>query len=330
MNEIQKIMFGELRPWLESNNQTGEYYKPLARGIKTIQPIFNPHYELNFIRHFSDKTQYYNKLINNELIDYCNTVFEETQNAGYNLIVYKIDKTRKFLYGKIKEISNIITAQNFDLSLIKSQNADFSIDRQFKESTYIVFYLLSAFIKCYLEIQNHFSKYIPADDIWEISDFYTQILQLQAPESNYIKEIQHIEIDNVQEEKKKTETDIILAFTYKRLNSQSGNITDLFNSLKKNTKIAQDTSFTDFKHVFSGIAVENPIYWTGAKSELPYLIKLLCNTHKVLNYSGSLWQIVCACFVDEDGNPYEETNLKDQKKPKLTAALIEKIALLMK
>jgi hypothetical protein len=104
----------------------------------------------------------------------------------------------------------------------------------------------------------------------------------------------------------------------------------LFNSLKKSNRIAQDTSVTDFKHAFSGVTVERPVRWTGAKSELPYLIKILCNTHKVLDYSGSIWQIVCACFVDKDGNPFDETNLKDQKKPKQTAAVIEKIANLMK
>lgn len=157
-------------------------------------------------------------------------------------------------------------------------------------------------------------------------------MQKPAPENSFIKEIQNIEIEIIPEDKKKkkTDTNAILAFTYKKRNTQKDNISDFFNSLKKNKRIAQDTSITDFKHAFSGVAVENPIRWTGAKSELPYLIKLLCNTHKVLECSGSIWQIVCACFVDKDGNSYQENNLKDQKPPKTTAAEIEKIADLMK
>jgi hypothetical protein len=59
MNNIQKIIFGELRPWLEENNKANEYYKSLTRSLNTVQTAFNPHYELNFIRHFSDKTKYY-------------------------------------------------------------------------------------------------------------------------------------------------------------------------------------------------------------------------------------------------------------------------------
>jgi hypothetical protein len=39
---------------------------------------------------------------------------------------------------------------------------------------------------------------------------------------------------------------------------------------------------------------------------------------------------VCAYFVDKDGNSFDNINLKDQKKPKQTAATIEKIAELMK
>ena len=332
MNDIQKIMFGELRPWLDTNTQADEFYKPLTRQLNSIQTVFKPHYELKFIRHFSDKTQYYKKMIDNDITNYCNAFVADTQNATDNRLAYKLNKFKKLLHSRIKEVGNIITTQQLDLSYINSRHTDFSTDKPYKESTYIIFYLLSALIKCYLEIQYHFRNAISADDIWETADFYTQLLQRQAPNNPFIKEIQSIEIEVVADEKKKRKiyTDSILAFTYKKLNTQSSNVADLFNSLKMNNRIAQNTSITDFKHAFSGVAVENPIRWTGAKSELPYLIKLLCNTHKVLEYTDSVWQIVCACFVDKDGNLFDETNLKDQKKPKQTAAAIEKIAHLMR
>jgi len=235
------------------------------------------------------------------------------------------------LHARIADVANILNTQHLDLSLIKSQHADFSIDRQFKESTYIIFYLLSALIKCCLEVQHYFLPFIQEDDIMEISDYYTRLLHRQAPDNPFIKEIQNIEIEAVVDQKqRKTDINNVFAFTYKKLHLQPSDITDLFNSLKKNNRIAQDTSTTDFKHAFSGVTVDNPIRWTGAKSELPYLVKLLCNKHKALDYTGSLWQIVRSCFVDKDGNPFDETNLKDQKKPKQTAATIEKIAHLMR
>ena len=56
------------------------------------------------------------------------------------------------------------------------------------------------------------------------------------------------------------------------------------------------------------------------------LIKLLKNKHNVLADTKNVWEKVCACFVDENGNPFEPYNLKDQKKPVKTADEIEKIA----
>lgn len=327
-------MFDDLRPWIESNVQADDFYKPQLRSLNTIQPVFNPHFELQFIRHFSSKTQYFKKLIDNDITEYCNTLFNETNEASDNRIAYKIDKSNKTLHACIKELSEIINTQNLDLALISSQHADFSTDKLHKESTYIIFYLLSSLIKCCLEVQQHFYSFIPEDDIMEVSDFYTRLLQQQAPANTFIKKIKIIEIE-VQTQKidsslKKEIGGTPQAFTYKHLQKQSTHINDLYNALKNNNRIASDTSITEFKHAFSGIVVANPIQWIGAKSELPYLIKYLCNTLQVLEWQGSIWQTTCNCFVDKNRNRFKETNLKDQKKPVTTAAEIEKYANLMK
>lgn len=330
MNEIQKIMFGELRPWIEINNQSDDIYKPLTRNLKAVQATFNPHYELDFIRHFSNKTQYYKKLIDNDLILYCNKIFAETYDSSENVIAYKIDKSRKRLHSKTKEVAEIINNQSLSLSYITSQNVDFSVDRSFKEATYIMFYLLSSLIKCWMEIQHHFENSIVEDDLWEISDFYTQLLQVGTPHKTYIKEIQKIEIKvDSEEEEGIPVASPIYSFKYKNINQQPANISDLLDALKKNKCIAQDTSITNFKRVFSGVEVSDPIKWIGAKSDLSYLIKLLINKHHVLEYSDGIWKTVCVCFVDENGNYFKPINLKDQKKPKLSTEIIEKIALLM-
>lgn len=326
-------MFGELRPWSEDNIKVDEYYKPLTRSLNSVQPTFNPHFELRFIREISSKTKYFKKLIDNDITEYCNTLFNETENASSNRIAFRVNKANRELHAVIIKIPEIIKTQDLDLSQINSPYADFSTDKPYKESTYIIFYLLSALIKCCLEVQNHFLSAIHEDDRMEVADFYTRLLQQQAPENSFISEIATILIEEPikkTKEKSKPVNDAPLAFTYLHLQRQSSNITDFFNSLKLNKKIDQNTLLTDFKHAFSGVAVKNPIHWTGAKSELPYLIKLLCNTLQVLKWQGSIWQIVCACFVDKDGNRYEENNLKDQKAPKTTAAEIEKIANLMK
>lgn len=331
MKDIQRILFGDLRPWLESKNSGNDYYAPLTRNLKAIEATFNPHYELKFIRHFSSKTQYYRKLIENNLISYCNTLFSETENASGNLTVYKIDKARKQLHSKIKETAEIIESQSLSLSYITAQSADLSVDKPFKETTYIIYCLLSALIKTWMEIQCHFENHIAEDDLWEVSDFYTQLLQINVPDNTFITKIQKIEITTLvdDEEVDRSGEEQIGSLSYKYLNINPANISDLFNALKKNNSIAQETSITDFKRIFSGTKVEVPIKWTGAISDLSYLIKLLNIEHKVFEKTKSVWQTVCACFVDENGNAFEPNQLKDQKKPKKSASEIEKIAKLM-
>jgi len=187
MKNIQSIMFGELRPWLESNVQAEEYYRPQTRSLNAIQPAFNSCYELNFIRHISDKTQYYKKLIDNDINNYCNEFFKVTYNASSNRIAFKINKTNKELHTLIQEVGNIINTQRLDLAHINSTHSDFTKDKIFKESTYIIYYLLTALIKCNLDIQNHFLQEIREDDKMEVADFYTRILQQQAPSNTFIK-----------------------------------------------------------------------------------------------------------------------------------------------
>jgi len=70
-----------------------------------------------------------------------------------------------------------------------------------------------------------------------------------------------------------------------------------------------------------------PVIWAGNISELHYFIKLIHNINKsVSNLKQHQWEVACKCFVKPDGTNFDRTRLKDQKKPKLTAVLLEKVA----
>ncbi|MDP3643259.1 MAG: hypothetical protein Q8S54_08735 [Bacteroidota bacterium] len=195
MKNIHEIMFGELRPWSDSNIHVDEYYKPLTRSLNSVQLAFNPRYELKFIRDISSKTQFFKKLIDNDITQYCNSLFNETENASSNRIAYRVNKANRELHAVIIKIPEIIKTQNLDLSQINSPYADFSTDKPFKESTYIIFYLLSALIRCCLEVQQHFLSAIHEDDRMEVADFFTRLLQQQAPINSFISEIETIQIE---------------------------------------------------------------------------------------------------------------------------------------
>lgn len=330
MQNINAIVNGNLQPWQQKTVLSDDYYSPELRNTRIISEDFISHYRIDFgIVPFSAKIKYYQRLIDNDITEFINNINKETIGGSDNLVAYKIDKAQKKIFNLLNEVNQLIERKQFNRSVIASRHADFRTDRTHKECTYIFNYMLVAVIRCLLEIQSHFIEFIEKDNVLAISDIYSQILHKNAPEIPEIQEIQTITIKT--EDEKPTPKKDTLSFTYTKLQKQSSSINDLMDSLKLAKNISDETSITDFKHAFSGLKVNNPIRWTGNKSDLSYLIKLLCNEHKVLTFPGnSLWKVVCECFVDKDGNRFNEANLRDQKKPKLTASTIEKSALLMK
>lgn len=331
MKTINSILHFDLRPWLDKNNKPEDYYSPELRSTPSIQEEFTPHYNTDFsIPAFSIKIKYYQRLIDNSITDFINALISETEDASDNLIAYKLKNTKGKIKSLMIEINDLILSKDYDLNLITSKHSDFSTDRLHREATYIFQYMLTALIKCYLEIQSYFSTHIHKDDMLGIADIYSLILNRPASEYIFIREIQTVSIAPV-EIKKKTKNSECLSFTYSKLQKEGSNINDLYTSLKLNKNIADDTTITDFKHVFSGVSVNNPVRWCGAKGDLSYLIKLLNTEHKVLSFPGnSIWKIVCECFVDKDGQRFTEQSLRDQKQPKITKENIIKAAKLLK
>lgn len=114
------------------------------------------------------------------------------------------------------------------------------------------------------------------------------------------------------------------SFTYKYLATNSDNLTDLFDSLKKNGFISKDTTLHNFKKVFSGKEIDTPIVWTGNMSDLNYFVKLIHNKNKlVVDLKQHQWKVTCKCFVQHNGQKFDRIKLKQQKKPKSTFHLLE-------
>lgn len=331
MKTIESIILNDLRPWLDKNNKQDDFYSPELRLTPSIQEKFTSYYSMDFsLPAFSIKIKYYQRLIDNSITDFLNRIIFETENDSDNLIAFKLKKAREKMKSLMTETNDLIQLNEYDLNLLTSKHTDFRTDRLHKEATYIFQYMLTALIKCYLELQQHFINQIHNDDILQIADIYGIILKRPAPDLFFIKRIQTLSVTPV-EITKKTKDSECLSFTYINIHKESSNIYDLFISLKLNQNIAADTNFIDFKHVFSGAPVNNPVRWCGAKGDLSYLIKLLNNDFKVLTFPGdSIWKIVCECFVDKDGQPFTERILREQKQPKITKENIIKAAKLMK
>jgi len=116
------------------------------------------------------------------------------------------------------------------------------------------------------------------------------------------------------------------SFTYKDFTTRGSNIGDLLNSLKKHNLIAQDSQLPHFNKIFNNSVITNPIIWTGSISELHYFVKLIHSIKKyVVDTNKQQYAIACKCFIKPDGSFFDRDNLKEQKKPKLRAVVLEKI-----
>lgn len=106
------------------------------------------------------------------------------------------------------------------------------------------------------------------------------------------------------------------SFTYINNLLGQSNLTGLKDSLIRKELIASDTDLKDFRKVFSGETIEKPIVWTGKISELHYFISQLHNKLKLVeNLKQKQWEVAINCFIQENGEPYVRTKLKNQKVP---------------
>lgn len=187
MEDVEKIITGELRPFIK-DVKGDDFYSPLFRGLAIIAPNFQPHYTINFPAPlFSSKIKYYKRLIDNSITDELNKLFELLGSSESDLILFHRKKLFEKIKSYIESVQRYIEINQFDLSEITSKYADFSINVQHNESTYIFNYMLSALFRCYLEFQAHYIQFIEEDKRQTISDFYTLILKKQVPENPYIE-----------------------------------------------------------------------------------------------------------------------------------------------
>lgn len=325
---LDDILNQGLRPWLEKNC-LDDKFAPKLRSLKDTSTDYPFRYEINFLRPFDNKTKYYSKLILNTVKSDVERLYNLiSEDDAENLIRYWLDDTlNKRLKTRLKDIGKLIKEKDFQLVYIDPKKASIELDQAHKANTYIIQLLKLAYMQLYLEIQDAFSNWI--DDKLVIEDFFTQLLLEPVPNEQFLTEIQTIEIEATEKPVRKQAPPPTInsfhSFTYKQINTNPEKVSDLCSSLKFNNLISQDTTVPNFKRVFTNSEIKTPVVWTGTISELFYFIKLIHNDLQLVeNLKQKQWEVTCQCFVDAEGNPFERTKFRSQKKPKLTAAKIEK------
>ena len=319
---IESILYFDLNP-LHPDKRGEDYYRPAYRELGTVNEAFDAHYQIAFnAPRLSAKVMYYERLINNAITTELNKLLTDEQLSG-NRVLYVRKKLYGSIYGYLSDIKDIINKNDLDLDALLITK-DYSKMLQQNECTFIFHYLILALIRCYMEFQKHYIEYIEEDKQESIEDFFVQVLQRSLPSKVGITEIQHIEVPTEtkvepRQRKKSSKTpNAILSFKYnctpgKRLD----NIKAFYEELVDRKLISKDEPYPNFKHLLLGEEVKTPIKWIGGKSELVYLFRYLVNEKAVLQPSegNTIWDVVVHCFVDKDGNCYDNRNLGGQQEP---------------
>ena len=118
------------------------------------------------------------------------------------------------------------------------------------------------------------------------------------------------------------------SFSYHWFESEQRRIIQLYQCLLRAGWIASYTNPEDFLSLFSGRKTYCKIHWTGKKTYLVYLFKLLTDRHYISTPKGiGRWMIVSSHFVDASGRIF--THLNSQRTPLKAQQAIDQLAELL-
>ena len=117
-------------------------------------------------------------------------------------------------------------------------------------------------------------------------------------------------------------------FTYRWLATAPHRITTLYQYLLHAKWMAADTTPDDFLAIFSGNATNCQIRWTGKKTHLVYLFRLLTDRQYISTPKGiGRWMIVGSHFIDAHSRQF--TFLNCQRVPVKAQRAIDHLAELL-
>ncbi len=117
-------------------------------------------------------------------------------------------------------------------------------------------------------------------------------------------------------------------FTYRWLATAPHRITNLYQYLLRAKWIASDTPPDDFLAIFSGEVTNCKIRWTGKKTYLVYLFRLLTDKKYISTPKGiGRWMIVGTHFIDTHNRLF--TLLNSQRIPVKAQQTIEQLSELL-
>ncbi|MCL3781171.1 hypothetical protein EMN47_12345 [Prolixibacteraceae bacterium JC049] len=342
------IITGSLRPWLKDNQNEDRFRHLLNKSLRIVkdQPskfcnaliaafkslnisIENDildelktlasvqeveSMELKTPQFFNKKTEFYSYLI---------LVTHQCINTKLSSLLNQSDSTQKtyILYQIFQKLDALIN--------ILSQ------EKQNDKTTILILDSLAIHVfSTYTTLASKYSEFINFDILNKNEILYKLTPDFNSQKSDssqlafylneYITQRKEEAAKQIDTPKPEPIKILMESFRYIDYDTKFENLTNLWDSLKKNGFIAQDTELKTFRKVFSGQPISKTVVWTGNQSEFTYFIKLIYKIHSLVeDLKQRNWEVACKCFVTANGTPFDRTKLRTLKKPQRSYKTLE-------
>lgn len=328
--QIQQLLYRKYRPWMMVDYSETRF-KELLSGIKTVKPKQLELFDVEFLNPLSFKRKFYKKLIDSDLARYLNDIHSSVSGS-------KSENQKKYhvytaLSRTIKDYLNatqkLLEKRELNAELLEPKNSKVQKGDNVDEA-YIFHYLKHQLIRTYLEISEAYPKHRKLESL-ELEDLYLTFFYELAPDPPVI--IPTLEKSDKSDGRYEVQPQPhapVEGFRYVRFDTEPENLTNLCDSLRKNGLIDEQTTAHQFRKLFSGQKVTDPVTWTGNASELYYLISQLYNKHELLgDLKQKQWKVACESFVKLDGSKFDPKSIRVLKRPASTGDRIDQVIALL-
>lgn len=325
LSQIHALLYRKYRPWMMDAYSEARFKELLSR-MKTVKPEQDELFDIEFLKPLSFKRKFYKQLIDSDLSRFLNKIhFSVSGSKSDNQKKYHVyTALSKTIKDYLKATQKVLEERELSIELLEPKNGKIKKGDNVDEA-YIFHYLKHQLIKTYLEISEAYPNHRKSESL-ELEDLYLTFFDEVAPEPPVIIPI----LDKPEKSKEQHEVQPqpqapVERFRYIHFDTEPENLTDLCDSLRKNGFIDEQTTAHQFKKLFSGQNVTDPVIWTGNPSELYYLISQLYNKHGLLgDLRQKQWKVACESFVKPDGSLFDPKSIRVLKRPASTGDLIDK------
>ena len=185
------ILFMNHRPW-KFGKQSDLKFKQLLLEVKKEYYIFQPNYEVDFIKPLSNIRKYYHAIIEYEAIRFLNNLHTNISAALSNneksyLVNFALNK---LLSQKIKDTALKIEERNYTPEQFDIKQQKRIDDISIADESYILHLLKHQLVRLIMEIQDSFPEFLK-DDALTTDEIYYKYFNEAAPERPYIIEAEN-------------------------------------------------------------------------------------------------------------------------------------------